>query len=88
MKILVTGATGFTGHNLAQTLLDAGHEVRILVRSKSRVGLPDHPALDVREGDIRDSVITSYSIHYTKLYESCPGRCRCCFLILPAGYRS
>ncbi|SDP21597.1 NAD-dependent epimerase/dehydratase family protein [Desulforhopalus singaporensis] len=54
MKILVTGATGFTGHNLAKRLLDDGHEVRILVRSKKRVALASHPLLDIREGDIRD----------------------------------
>ena len=54
MKILVTGATGFTGHNLAKRLLLDGHEVRVLVRSKNRVVLGPHPQLDIREGDIRD----------------------------------
>lgn len=36
MKVLVTGATGFTGGHLAQYLADRGDEVRAVVRPKSR----------------------------------------------------
>lgn len=54
MKILVTGGTGFTGHNLSKRLLEDGHHVRLLVRSKKRVALDPHPNLEVEEGDIRD----------------------------------
>jgi dihydroflavonol-4-reductase len=36
VKVLVTGATGFTGGHLAQHLVDRGDEVRALVRPKSR----------------------------------------------------
>ncbi len=54
MKILVTGGTGFTGHNLSNRLLQDGHQVRLLVRSKKRVMLAPHPALEIQEGDIRD----------------------------------
>jgi len=35
MKILVTGATGFVGSAIAIQLLEAGHEVRVLVRKTS-----------------------------------------------------
>lgn len=62
MKILVTGATGFTGHNLTQKLLEEGHDVRILVRSKSRVGLADQPGLEVIEGDIRDQPVVEQCV--------------------------
>jgi UDP-glucose 4-epimerase len=34
-KILVTGATGFVGANLARHLLSAGHEVHLIIRSNS-----------------------------------------------------
>ncbi len=36
MKVLVTGATGFVGSHTAKALIDAGHSVRLLVRSKTK----------------------------------------------------
>jgi len=53
MKVLVTGGTGFTGHNLSDTLLRQGNVVRLLVRSAKRVALAG-PGLEIVEGDIRD----------------------------------
>ena len=35
MKCLVTGGTGFLGRHLVGQLVDAGHEVRILVRKQA-----------------------------------------------------
>ncbi len=37
MKVLLTGATGFLGRRLLPQLLDAGHEVRALVRPSSDI---------------------------------------------------
>ena len=42
VKILVTGATGFVGPNVANAIVDAGHEVRVLERkagSWSKAGI-------------------------------------------------
>ena len=36
MKILVTGANGFVGQALIERLLEQGHEVTALVRSKKK----------------------------------------------------
>ena len=58
MKVLVTGATGFTGGHLAATLARRGDEVRALVRPKSRARFDRSPlpAAGVRavEGDLGD----------------------------------
>ena len=62
MKILVTGGTGFTGHNLSKRLLQNGHYVRLLVRSKKRVMLDPHPALEIQEGDIRDQAAVDRAV--------------------------
>jgi nucleoside-diphosphate-sugar epimerase len=56
MKVLVTGATGFTGGHLARHLLKAGHDVALLVRPSSVAradGLAQAGA-DVRAGDLTD----------------------------------
>src|SRR5262245_2078595 len=55
MKYLVTGATGLVGNNVVRQLLDAGDEVRVLVRASSDLrgleGLPVEKAI----GDVRDA---------------------------------
>ncbi len=53
--LFLTGATGFLGHHLAPLLLQAGHQVRALVRPQSRARLPvppDTPGLTVVPGDV------------------------------------
>jgi len=48
--ILLTGATGYVGGRLLPRLLDAGHEVRCLVRDPARAHLP--AAAEVVRGDV------------------------------------
>lgn len=62
MKVLVTGATGFTGHNLSKKLLEEGHDVRVLVRSKARLALAAAPGLEILEGDIRDQAMVARAV--------------------------
>ena len=59
MKVLVTGATGFIGGNLARELWRRGEDVRALVRPGSnRLTIEDTGIVQI-EGDIldRDSVV-------------------------------
>ena len=52
MRVLVTGATGFTGSHLACTLASRGYEVRAFQRDASRK--PEVPGIEVAIGDVRD----------------------------------
>jgi dihydroflavonol-4-reductase len=56
MRALVTGATGFVGAAVARALVNAGWEVRVLVRSGSnRANLRGLP-LEIAVGDLADPV--------------------------------
>ena len=59
MRVLVTGATGFTGGHLATHLIDHGDEVRALVRSRSRERFERSPlpakGVIAFDGDLMDA---------------------------------
>ena len=68
MRVLVTGGTGFVGSHAAKALQDAGHTVRLLVRTPSklatvteRVGV-NRAALETIEGDIRDDAAVAEAV--------------------------
>ena len=61
MKVFLTGATGFVGAHTALALLDAGHELRLLVRNPDRLNrylspfgyqVDDLVVADMREADV------------------------------------
>ena len=56
MRVLVTGAAGFIGSHIAETMQAAGHEVRGLDSLSPAVhnGRPDHVPDDLIVGDVRD----------------------------------
>ena len=55
MKVLVTGATGFIGGNLARALWQRGYEVRALVRPGSNTLTIGDTGIEQVEGDILDA---------------------------------
>ncbi|MCA2265049.1 NAD-dependent epimerase/dehydratase family protein [Mycobacterium marseillense] len=59
-RVLVTGGSGFVGANLVTTLLDRGHQVRSFDRAPSP--LPEHPALEVLQGDITDTAVCAEAV--------------------------
>jgi UDP-glucose 4-epimerase len=57
--VLVTGGAGFIGSHLVESLLARGRRVRVLddLSSGRREHLPNHPALELLVGDVRDEAI-------------------------------
>jgi farnesol dehydrogenase len=54
VTVLLTGATGFLGKNVARHLRARGHALRVLVRSTSNVqGLPE--GVEIAAGDVTDA---------------------------------
>ena len=55
MRVLVTGATGYIGGRLVPRLIEAGHDVRVLVRRPERLReVPWAASVDVIAGDLGD----------------------------------
>src|SRR5919108_3055617 len=68
-RILVTGASGFTGGHLCQRLAEAGYTVRGLVRNGTRRDALDDWGVEIVTGDLRDAhslkrVVTGVDIVY------------------------
>lgn len=54
MKVLLTGGTGFVGSHVCRQLLTAGHQVRLLVRSKDKAAQLFQALPEFWQGDITD----------------------------------
>jgi len=54
LRVLVTGATGFTGGHLARALHARGDEVSVMARDPSRAGDLAAAGMQVRRGDLAD----------------------------------
>ncbi len=55
MTTLVTGATGFVGSAVVRCLIDAGHDIRVLVRSSSNLSNLEKLPVEVVRGDLTDA---------------------------------
>jgi dihydroflavonol-4-reductase len=63
VRVLVTGATGFTGSHLARTLASRGYQVRVFQREASREpDVPGMPGIDVTIGDLRDPAAVARAV--------------------------
>jgi nucleoside-diphosphate-sugar epimerase len=55
MKVLVTGASGFTGRALAIKLNELGDEVRVIVRNSNKLDFRNNSDFEILEGNIVDN---------------------------------
>lgn len=54
MKTLITGANGFIGSSVIRRLLDAGHDIRAMIRPGSERGNLEGLSVEIVEADLQD----------------------------------
>jgi dihydroflavonol-4-reductase len=98
MRVLVTGGTGFLGSHSVRALVDAGHEVRLLVRSAARIAPALEPhgldGVDHVVGDVTDEAAVATALdgcdavlHTANVYTLDPRRAEEMLDVNPRGTR-
>ena len=72
MKVIIFGATGFSGQGILAGALQQGHEVTILVRDASKVPIK-HNNLTLVEGNVLDPQTVASVIHHQEAVIQCLG---------------
>jgi putative NADH-flavin reductase len=72
MKVIIFGATGFSGQGILAGALQQGHEVTILVRDASKVPIK-HKNLTLVEGNVLDPQTVASVIHHQEAVIQCLG---------------
>jgi nucleoside-diphosphate-sugar epimerase len=73
MKVLVTGASGFLGGRLAQLLVDAGRQVRILARPTARLEHLARLPIEILPGGLADTAALARACQDTEVIYHCAG---------------
>jgi putative NADH-flavin reductase len=72
MKVIIFGATGFSGQGILAEALKQGHEVSILVRDASKIPIK-HKNLTLVEGSVLDPGTVASVIHHQEAVIQCLG---------------
>lgn len=72
MKVILFGATGFSGQGILKEALKQGHEVTILVRDTSKIAIK-HKNLTLVEGNVLDPQIVASVLHHQEAVIQCLG---------------
>jgi nucleoside-diphosphate-sugar epimerase len=73
MKVLVTGATGFLGGHLTETLVEKGEEVRALVRDTAKANNLKKLGVELCSGDLRDPASLFSAAQGVEIIYHCAG---------------
>jgi putative NADH-flavin reductase len=72
MKVILFGATGFSGKSILAEALKHGHEITILVRDASKIEIK-HKKLTIIEGNVLDPLTVASALHQQEAVIQCLG---------------
>lgn len=72
MKLLIFGATGFSGRAILQKALEANHDITILVRNRNSIDMQHHN-LTIIEGNVLDRSTVHESMQNQEVIIQCLG---------------
>lgn len=72
MKVLLLGATGFSGKQVLQNIFPTEHEITVLVRDPSKLGDSDH-SLRIVAGDVMNPVVLAKALQGQDAVLNCLG---------------
>jgi putative NADH-flavin reductase len=72
MKIILFGATGYSGRAILAEALQQGYEVTVLVRNASKIQ-SRHPNLTIVEGDVLDESVVASVLKHQEVVIQCLG---------------
>ena len=72
MKLVIFGATGFSGSAILSEALKQGHDLSILVRDASKIKIKDQK-LRIVEGNVMDSQVVATILHHQDAVIQCLG---------------
>jgi len=72
MKVIIFGATGFSGQGILAEALKQGHEVTILVRDASKIPIK-HQNLTIVEGNVLNTQTVASVLHHQEAVIQCLG---------------
>ncbi len=72
MKVIIFGATGFSGQAILANSIKQGHEVTILVRDASKIPIK-YQNLTIVEGNVLNTQTVAYVLHHQEAVIQCLG---------------
>ena len=72
MKIIIFGATGFSGQAILEEAIKQGHEVTILVRDASKIQ-NRYNNINIVEGNVLDPEVVAFVLHHQEAVIQCLG---------------
>jgi putative NADH-flavin reductase len=70
MKVIIFGATGFSGQDILAEAIKQGHEVTVLVRDASKIKIK-HNNIKIVEGNVLEPAVVAFVLQQQEAVIQC-----------------